>query len=85
MHLLRSAMFNLPGQPVLAQTSTQKAVLNSMLFRIDSLEGNYLEALRKTTSAMAIQDSVTRVLLQQSLSVAQKNYFQQESSLRKTR
>lgn len=67
----------------IAQTSTQKAVLNSMLFRIDSLEGNYLEALRKTTSAMAIQDSVTRVLLQQSLSVAQKNYFQQESSLRK--
>lgn len=62
---------------------SQKAWLNSILFRVDSLEGHYKDALQKVTEAMAIQDSVTRVLLQQSLSVAQKNYFQQESSLRK--
>lgn len=64
-----------------ARTRPQKAVLNSLLFRVDTLEGRYHDALRKVINAMAVQDSVTRVLLQQSLSVAQKNYFQSENAL----
>ena len=67
-----------------ARSHPQEAVLNSLLFRIDSLEGRYPEALRKVTQAMAVQDSVTRVLLQQSLSVAQKNYYQNEAALQKS-
>ena len=68
-----------------AHTPSQKAVLNSLLYRVDSLEGRYSEALRKVTNAMAVQDSVTRVLLQQSLSVAQKNYYQSENALQRSR
>ena len=67
-----------------AGSQAQEAVLNSLLFRVDSLEGRYPEALRKVTHAMAVQDSVTRVLLQQSLSVAQKNYYRNETALQKS-
>lgn len=68
-----------------AHSRPQKAVLNSLLFRVDTLEGRYPEALRKVSDAMAVQDSVTRVLLQQSLSVAQKNYYQNENALQRSR
>lgn len=67
----------------LAQSRRQDAALNSLVFRVDSLEGRYREALRKVTEAMAVQDSVTRVLLQQSLSVAQKDYYKHETALQK--
>ena len=59
------------------------AKLNSLLFRIDSLDNNYQSALRKVSNAMTVQDSVTRVLLQQSLSIAQKDYYQHENALKK--
>ena len=65
-----------------AHTPSQKAVLNSLLFRVDSLEGRYPEALRKVTNAMAVQDSVTRMLLQLSLSIDQKDYYQHEATLK---
>ena len=67
-----------------ARSQTEMAALNSFLFRIDSLEGRYQEALHKVTGAMAVQDSLTRVLLQQSLSIAQKDFYQQESAIQKT-
>lgn len=68
-----------------ARTASQKATLNSLLYRVDSLGGRPHEALRKVTYAMNVQDSVTRVLLQQSLSVAQKDYYQQEHRLQNSR
>ena len=64
-------------------TRTQHEALNSLLFKIDTIEGRYKEALDKVIGAMAVQDSVTRVRLQQSLSVAQKEYYQQEVALQK--
>ena len=64
-----------------AQTRPQESTLNSLLFRVDSLERQYPEALRKVVNAMAVQDSVTRVLLQQSISVTQKDYYQHENTI----
>ena len=69
----------------LTHSKSEKAALNSILFRIDTLEGHYKDALYKVTEAMAVQDSVTRVLLQQSLSVSQKNYYQQENAIQEDR
>lgn len=66
-----------------AQSQAQLATLNSLSFRIDSLKGNYKGALHKVRGVMATQDSVTRILLQQSLSVAQKDYFQHEATIQK--
>ena len=64
--------------------------INSVLFRIDSLEGNFLGALQKIKQAMKAQDTRTRAVLAQSLSVAQRDYYQyetekQQSKLRQQR
>ena len=68
-----------------SSNSKDSAKLNSLLFRIDSLNNNYQSSLRKVSNAMTVQDSVTRVLLQQSLSIAQKDYYQHENALQKER
>ena len=68
-----------------AQTKAEVATLNSLMYKIDSLNGRYDDALNKVTGAMCVQDSVTRALLLQSLSIAQKNYYQQENELQKAR
>lgn len=68
-----------------AHSSSERASLNSILFRLDTLEGHYKDAFQRVTGAMAAQDSVTRVLLQHSLSVAQKNYYQHENTFQKNR
>ena len=66
-----------------SSNSKDSAKLNSLLFRIDSLNNNYQSSLRKVSNAMTVQDSVTRVLLQQSLTIAQKDYYQHENALQK--
>lgn len=68
-----------------ARSPSEIASLNSILFRLDTLEGRYKDALQRVTGAMAVQDSVTRVLLQHSLSVAQKDYYQHESTIHENR
>ena len=67
------------------RSPSELALLNSIVFRLDTLEGHYKNALQKVTGAMATQDSVTRVLLQHSLSVAQKDYYQHENTIQKNR
>lgn len=51
---------------------------------IDHLEGNYEPAYFRVQKAAKVQDSLTRVLLQQSLTKAQKNYFEQEALLQES-
>ena len=67
------------------RSPSELALLNSIIFRLDTLEGHYKSALQKVTGAMATQDSITRVLLQHSLSVAQKDYYQHENTIRENR
>lgn len=67
------------------RSPSELALLNSIVFRLDTLEGHYKNALQKVTGAMATQDSITRVLLQHSLSVAQKDYYQHENTIQKNR
>lgn len=67
------------------RSPSELALLNSIVFRLDTLEGHYNNALQKVTGAMATQDSITRVLLQHSLSVAQKDYYQHENTIQKNR
>lgn len=67
------------------RSPSELALLNSIVFRLDTLEGHYKNALQKVTGAMAAQDSITRVLLQHSLSVAQKDYYQHENTIRENR
>ena len=68
-----------------AKSHAETATLNSLMYKIDSVNGRYNEALHKVTDAMFAQDSVTRILLQQSLSIAQKDYYQHENMLQKAR
>ena len=77
-----SAKFWMSTAYNVCRTRTEQEVLNSFLFRVDTVEGRYKEALQKLIGAMAVQDSVTRVLLQQSLSIAQKDYYQHEATLK---
>lgn len=79
---LDSAKKNMETAYKLARSKAEIASLHSISFRIDTLEGHYKDALHKVTEAMTVQDSVTRVLLQQSLSIAQKNFYQQENTIR---
>ena len=51
---------------------------------IDHLEGDYEPAYFRVQKAAKVQDSLTRVLLQQSLTKAQKNYFEQEALLQES-
>ena len=67
------------------RSPSELALLNSIVFRLDTLEGHYKNALQKVTGAMATQDSITRVLLQHSLSVAQKDYYQHENTIQENR
>ena len=61
------------------------ATLNSLIYRVDSLNGHYLEALNKIQQVMKAQDIRTRRVLEQSLSVAQKEYYRQEMEVRQMR
>ena len=66
-----------------ARTKADTAKLHSFVYPIDLMEGHPQVALDKVTEAMAVQDSYTRQVLLQSLSVAQMNYYQEEVSIQK--
>ena len=66
-------------------TQLGRASLDALLYQIDSLDGNYLSALQKIRHAMIQQDLRTRNILKQSLSIAQKEYYKQESEIREER
>jgi hypothetical protein len=64
-----------------ADSATVDFVYASYLYR----RGNDSEAYRLTRKAAFIQDSLTRVLLQQSVSNAQRDYYKVESQLQEER
>ena len=68
-----------------AKTRADSAKLHSFVYNIDLLEGHPIVALNKISEAMAVQDSSTRQVLLQSLSIAQKNYYQHEASIQEDR
>lgn len=68
-----------------AKNNLEISRLHSLLYRIDSLEGNYSLALRKVSDAMSIQDSAFRAHLQESVFTAQRDYYQQESAIQSIR
>lgn len=68
-----------------AKSKTDSARLHSFVYSIDLMEGNPEKALAKVTEAMAVQDSATRQTLLQSLSIAQKDYYQQETAIQESR
>lgn len=63
----------------------ERGTMNSLIYRADSLNGNYLAALNKIQQVMKAQDNRTRSVLQQSLSIAQKEYYRQEMEARQRR
>lgn len=69
----------------MAANKIEVSRLHSLLYRVDSLEGNYLLALRKVSEAMSIQDSAFRAHLQESVFTAQRDYYQQESTTQSIR
>lgn len=68
-----------------AKSKADSASLHSFVYTIDLLDGKPDIALAKVTKAMAVQDSLTRQILLQSLSLAQKDYYQQEAAIQETR
>ncbi len=67
------------------KTQAERGTINSLIYRVDSLNGNYLAALNKIQQVMKAQDTRTRSILQQSLSIAQKEYYRQEMEARQMR
>ena len=62
-------------------TRVSRLTLESLLAQIDVMNGHYYEAYQKISDVMSAQDSLTKVLLQQSLANAQRDYYQQEMAL----
>lgn len=54
------------------------ASLDFILAQVDSINGSYKTAFSKVRKAASFQDSLTRRILQQSISSAQRDYYQQE-------
>lgn len=67
------------------QNREQAATLDYMASRIKLNRGDFKAAFYLVDHATTVQDSVTRVLLQQSLSAAQRDYYKNESQLREER
>lgn len=65
----------------LCHSQADSATIDFMYAKILHLRGNDSEAYRLTRKAAFVQDSLTRVLLQQSVSNAQKDYYKAESQL----
>lgn len=56
----------------------EKALIDYTSAKIDSLSGNYKRGYTKLRAAVAVQDSVTRSLLQQSVTAAQRDALRKE-------
>ena len=69
----------------LCRSQADTATINFMHAKILHLRGNDDEAYRLTRKAAFVQDSLTRVLLQQSVSGAQRDYYKAESQLQEER
>ena len=65
-----------------AKTPLERANTGFLLAKIDSLSGNYKTAYTRVKKAAVVQDSLTRVLLKQSLIMSQRDYYKQEVILR---
>jgi hypothetical protein len=61
------------------------ATLDYMRSRLELSREHYLNAFHLVDHAASVQDSLTRILLQQSVSVAQRDYYKNEASLREER
>ena len=67
------------------QNREQAATLDHMASRLKYNRGDFQGAFYLVDHATTVQDSVTRVLLQQSLSAAQRDYYKKEAQLREER
>lgn len=65
----------------LAPTQNYKATLDYQKAQLEKSRGNYKAAFELLDYASAYQDSLTRVRLAESISVAQRDYFKQERDL----
>lgn len=67
----------------IADNVEKKASLDYMVSKIMNRRGNVAQAYHLIDKTMQVQDSVTRVRLQESASVAQRDYYKQELQLQK--
>lgn len=65
-----------------AKNQSDSATIDYMRSRLELIRGHYQQAFRLVDHASSIQDSLTRVLLCQSVSAAQRDYYKSETSLR---
>ena len=61
------------------------ASLDYMKSRIELRRNNYQEAFQLVDHAVSIQDSLTRILLRQSISAAQRDYYRSETLMQEER
>jgi tetratricopeptide (TPR) repeat protein len=80
-----SAKFWIERSHLLARSNEERATLYYLQAEIDSACGLPYEALRHIRTAANVQDSLTRVLLTQSLSIAQRDYYRQEADIQNLR
>ena len=67
------------------QDQADSAVIDYLKSKVELKRGNINAAFSLIDHATTVQDSVTRVLLQQSLSAAQRDYYKKEAQLREER
>ena len=66
----------------MAVTESDSAALDYLKSRIVIARGRYREGFYLVDRAVSVQDSLTRVLLRQSISAAQRDYYKSESLLK---
>ena len=66
----------------LCRNQADSASIDYMRAKIEMNRGNYQSAFHLIDHAATVQDSLTRVLLQQSVSTAQRDYYKSETLLR---
>ena len=66
----------------LAKNQSDSATIDYTRSRLELMRGHYQQAFRLVDYASSIQDSLTRVLLCQSVSAAQRDFYKSETNLR---
>ena len=69
----------------LARSNEDRATLEFFQAEIDSVSHDHFMAYNHIRRAANVQDSLTRVLLTQSLSIAQRDYYRQEADIQNLR
>ena len=77
-----SADFWMSEGYLLAKNQSDSATIDYSRSRLELMRGHYQQAFLLVDHASSIQDSLTRVLLRQSVSAAQRDYFKSETTLR---